>query len=1005
MAAPLDKSVLCPVLIGRAPYLASLQERIDQARGGLGQTVLLAGEAGVGKSRLVAEAKTHAAEAGMLILAGRCFEPDRTLPYAPLLDLLRSYYGTRAPDELAHELGSAAQELVKLLPELAASLPGLAPTPALEPEQEKHRLIQTLILFFTRLAVPQGDRKGSPLLVVVEDLHWSDEASLEVLLYLARRIAAQPILLLMTYRSDDAQTHTGLTHFLAGLDRERCAVELALPRLARDEVEAMIRAIFEQPRPVRAEFVDAIFALTEGNPFFVEEILKALVTSGEIFFAEADSAWTRKPMSELHIPRSAQDAVRRRSAQLSPTAREVMALAAVAGRRFDFTLLQHLTRRDERGLLPLIKELVAAQLVVEETAEQLAFRHALTRQAVYSNLLARERQALHRTVAEMMERLYAESLDRSTGSGQTAHVADLAYHFYEAGAWEKALEYSRRAGEKAQAVYAPRAAMEHFTRALESARHFSPTAAPPLSVYRARGLAYATLGDFEHARADLEAALKMAREAGDRRAEWQALLDLGLLWSERDYAQSGDHCRRALALARDMGDPSTLAHSLNRVGNWYLNSGQPLEAVRYHQEALDIFQELNDRRGLAQTCDLLGMATMQSGDLIQSREYYEQAVALFEALDDRQGLASSLTSLAFIGGTYQFDTAERAVKIAHEIGWRSGEAYALIMLGFGLGFRGDYGRALDSVRSGLAIAEEIEHREWTTAGHYYLGMLYLDLLALPEAQEHLERASALAHEIGSGYWIQSAAMWLTGVRIAQRDLAQARAVFEAAFGPAAPVESLGLPALLAQSELALAEGHGELALQCVDRVSVFMANAPDNFMTPLLSKWRGEALAVLRRDDEAEAALLAARKAAEALGLRPILWRIHVALGDLYHARARRVEAESAFAAARTIIEELAAAIPDPALRDNLLRRAFEMIPPAPQVTPLRAAKKEFGGLTAREREVAALIAQGKSNREIAEALVVGERTVEAHVGNILSKLGFTSRAQIAVWAVEKGLK
>src|SRR5207248_6910642 len=139
-------------------------------------------------------------------------------------------------------------------------------------------------------------------------------------------------------------------------------------------------------------------------------------------------------------------------------------------------------------LLQLIKELIAAQLVVEESVDQFAFRHALTRQAVSAQLLGRERKALHRTIAETFERLYASSIE--------AHLADLAVHFSEAGAWEQALEYSQRAGEQAQALYAPQAATLHFTRALDAARHVSLT--PPASVYRARGLAYETLGDFEH---------------------------------------------------------------------------------------------------------------------------------------------------------------------------------------------------------------------------------------------------------------------------------------------------------------------------------------------------------------------------------------------------------------------------------------------------------------------------------------------------------------------------
>src|SRR5262249_30094757 len=150
--------------------------------------------------------------------------------------------------------------------------------------------------------------------------------------------------------------------------------------------------------PVRAELLDAIYMLTEGNPFYIEELLKALVAAGDIFYA--DGAWNRKPLAELRIPRSLHDAVQQRVAQLSDGARRVVELAAVVGRRFDFALLQRLAHLDERELLGLIKELIAAQLVVEETDERFAFRHALTRQAIYAELLARERAALHRTIAE-----------------------------------------------------------------------------------------------------------------------------------------------------------------------------------------------------------------------------------------------------------------------------------------------------------------------------------------------------------------------------------------------------------------------------------------------------------------------------------------------------------------------------------------------------------------------------------------------------------------------------
>lgn len=209
----------------------------------------------------------------------------------------------------------------------------------------------------------------------------------------------------------------GLRYFLAQLDRERLAQEISLSRLTLSGVDAMLRAIFTLPRSVQLELPDLIYTLTEGNPFFVEETLKSLLTAGDIFYA--NGRWDRKSLGELHIPRSVQDAVQQRTDRLSERARRVLILAAVAGRRFDFVLMQQLTQYDEPQLVSLMKELIVAQLVVEESDERFAFRHALTRQAVYADLLVRKRKGLHRSIAETMELLYAAVLD--------AHLADLAY--------------------------------------------------------------------------------------------------------------------------------------------------------------------------------------------------------------------------------------------------------------------------------------------------------------------------------------------------------------------------------------------------------------------------------------------------------------------------------------------------------------------------------------------------------------------------------------------------
>jgi DNA-binding NarL/FixJ family response regulator len=194
-------------------------------------------------------------------------------------------------------------------------------------------------------------------------------------------------------------------------------------------------------------------------------------------------------------------------------------------------------------------------------------------------------------------------------------------------------------------------------------------------------------------------------------------------------------------------------------------------------------------------------------------------------------------------------------------------------------------------------------------------------------------------------------------------------------------------------------------LQVIDRLIPSLTNGEQqDDVTPHLMHLRAETLVALNRVAEAETLLQAAQATAQSQGAQPILWRICVALGKLYQGQARRAEAEEVFATARKIIEELASSVSEESMRDNFMSRATAQIPPPPLLSPRRATRKSFGGLTEREREVAALVAQGKSNRALADELVVSERTIAKHVENILSKLGFSSRAQIAAWAVEKGL-
>ncbi len=881
--------------------------------------VLVSGEAGVGKSRLLAEIQRRAGKQDFLVLQGHCFEQDISFPYAPLVDLLRTFVMRHPVAETFDLLGPLTGELVKLLPELTQTL-NLAPSPALEPEAEKRRLFEALARLFIQLSVSQ------PLLIILEDIHWSDETSLDFLHVFARRLSDYPILLLASYRREEVSAP--LQHLLAQFDRERLAHEVVLESLARSEVDTMLQAIFALERPVRSEFLDAVHDLSEGNPFFIEEILRSLIASGEVFYTSA--GWERKPLEELHIPRSVRDAVGRRFNGLSAAAREVVTLAAVAGRRFDFALLQRLTGHGEDELLGCIKALIAAQMVVEESAERFAFRHELTRQAVYATLLARERKALHRAIAEALEALDA---------GRDTHLGELAHHCYQAHAWDKALVYAARAGERALSLHAPRAAAQHFTWALEAARQLQR--GPSSRLYRLRGLASETLGDFESARADLDAALELAQAAADREAEWQLLIDLGKLWGSRDYARTGSYFQRALDIARGMDEPSTLARSLNRMGNWHVNIEEPERSLPLHQEALVMLRKLGDAHGLAEALELLGVASILNGDLIGSMRYYEEAKAIFEDLADRRGLALAFTRAPMMALNCLTDTVvpaatlseavwdgERALGIIREIGWRSEEVCALALLACCLGSRGELARALVLAQEGLALATELNHRQWQTLSHAVLGGLYFELLALPEAQRHLEAALVLAREIGSIYWIRVTTGLLSSVYVARADYAEAQALLNI---PGLAMQTLGQRLLwCARAELALAQGEPHLALQLVERLLASAVNVSSVHAIPRLAKLRGEALAALSRLEEAEESFLAAGKGVLEQGAQAMLWRIQLPLGKLYLRQKRFKEAEQQFSAARALLGELATQLPDD-LGSKFLNRAQAMLPSVPR--------------------------------------------------------------------------
>jgi DNA-binding CsgD family transcriptional regulator/tetratricopeptide (TPR) repeat protein len=998
----LDQSVVCPVLIGRDVPLTTVVHTLDRARDAHGGTLLVSGEAGVGKSRLVRAMIERGRSAGFVTLQGACFEADRAQPYAPILDLIRVLSTTASPSLAAHYFAPAATELVTLFPELRQIFPDATPHPASGPEEDRRRLFHSLAEAVHALGRLQ------PLLIVVEDVHWSDDATLDLVLHLARSIGTSAIVLALSFRSDEVGAR--LARLLADCDRARCAWEVSLRPLDVPQVAAMLSAIFGPVSAFEPGFVGKLHALTEGNPFFVEEVLKALILDGDL--AVADGAWRARPFDHVRVPRTAIEAVGRRLAGLSEPAREVLSVAAVAGRRFDFELIRTLTSHGEAELLSLVKELVAAQLVTEESADRFAFRHALTREAIRTRLFARERVALHRAIATALEQ-------QSADSAQEAAEA-LAYHTFEAGDWKSAHRYARAAASHALTLGATREALQQLERAVTAAQKLGR--GPDPSLLTARGRAHETLGAFASANDDFVAALEAARTEGDRRTEWEALLALGMLWAARDYERAGHYRREALEVARAIGEPALIARSLNRVGNWHINREEPLSGIPYHDEALAMFERAGDLRGVAETVDLLAMANHMAGAQEAAVELYERSVALFTALGDRRGLANAFSVIVACGPSHHASAGpvcatvrteellvnERAVHLTTNIGWRAGTAFSRYLLADCLAWRGEYERALRRARESLAIAEDMEHLEWQCGARRVLGVIALDLHALPDALTHLEAAYGIARRLASATWIRWTAARFAVALAHDGRPDDANAVLDdvdriirgsAAMASVDPHASRTLGErhiVLARAEVALAADAPTQALDLLDE--------RDAVRTPRSALLRAQALVALERWDEAIGWLGAARSEARAQGARPLLWRIAAVHGAAELAQRHRLAARQLFDVARSAATELVMSLDEPALVTSFHSHLDSVAPPPAERTPRQAAKAAYGGLTRRERDTAALVAQGKSNRAIALSLGIGERTVEGYVAAALSKLGFASRSQIAVWAAEQGL-
>jgi tetratricopeptide (TPR) repeat protein len=792
-------------LVGRAGELAESRELWHRAREGRGHCLLLSGEPGAGKTRLARELIVQAAVDGAIVLNGACYEYEATTPYLPFVESVRRWVREQTDDAKLREiLGDAAPQLAKLAPEIESRIGPFAARPTLPAHEERLLFFDAVAQVFIELA------RRRALLFYIDDLHWADGSTLWLVGHLLRNLREARVLIVASYREMELDRAHPLAKALVDWNRERLMTRIVLRRFGPDETREQLGALLNEP--VSADFAEVVHRETEGNPFFVEEVLKALIEQGSV--SRKSGEWTRGEVADFVIPQSVKEAIGSRLDRVSPGCNEILRAAAVVGKTFTFDeVVAAVGSENEDALLDALDEATAAQLLVAERGEAFTFTHDKIREVLYEELNPIRRRRLHRRTAEGLER----HRDRTPVAVET-----LAHHYIEAGDYQRGLAYAKQAAAAAEAIFAFDEAIAAYSRALECAESLG-------------------LDDEQVA---LEEAIGNASSVGG------------------NQLAASEHFERALALARD---PLQRARLQCEAASALVINGDPRGLDLLH-DALNVLDPETHPIETANALTVEGRFHHLAGQHRKAIDLIERAAALAAPKAEGNTLsvfeASTLTLLyPYLAGAHQhmgrFGDSDRWAHRAIEFGRKHqipfAEALGYEFLGENSVSKGDWEKGLEYALIEGEMAAKLHSRERQAWVHLYSGLCKLYLGDAQGAERVLVDGLALADAAGDR---RVASMIRSYQALAYADLGrldEAQQVAQESFERA---ETMGLLYLRTEGHRCLAYVHfklGELneAVRLSERVLELTAETDARVSKLWLGPLHIEVLLQLGRRDEA----------------------------------------------------------------------------------------------------------------------------------------------------------